>query len=424
MKSKFFEIDVNEIKPYKKNAKKHPEEQIKKIMASIEEFGIVNPIIIDKEKNIIAGHGRLEAIKRLGINRVPVLMAEHLTKTQIKAYRLADNKLAELGEWDNELLAIELKDLQDDDFDIGILGFEDEEINECIDDLIEGRGDEENIPDLSENVVTKQGDIIEMGEHKLLCGDSTDKRDVERLLKGDEVRVIFTSPPYNMGGEMYKDYDDNLKSEEYIKFNLRVIENFKEFLKGYLFWNISYNKNSRTEFIEILFNIIRKNNLRFLELIVWNKKTAMPITSKDMLTRQYELIGLYETEGIEDLEFLVLKTTKKKANLMKNRKTAYSNYWELRPANVQTETHKAAFPVELVEKGLRMTSKRKDIVADPFGRTGSTLVACEKMERVARIMEMSEEYCQLIIDRWTTYTGNDEIKINGETVNWGEYKQK
>src|SRR3990167_10887416 len=267
-------IKLIEIKPYSKNGKRHSQKQIQQIANSIKEFGFNQPLVIDKDNVIIVGHGRYEAAKLLNLDKVPVLQV-NLSEKKAKAYRLADNKLND-SDWDMDLVIEELKSLEDDAL-VALSGFEK-------DLLIEPDEKDDIIP---ENVETrvKLGDIWQLGRHRVMCGDSTKREDVDKLMGGVKASLIFSSPPYNMGKDMYKTYSDNLPSDEYVNFNIKVIENWGQYLQGFLFWNISYNRNSRKEFLEIAYKVSKLSNLHFLELICWNKKYAMAVTDKNFMIR-------------------------------------------------------------------------------------------------------------------------------------------
>lgn len=394
-------MNISEIKPYVKNAKLHTSKQVQQVAASIQEFGFNQPIVVDKQGVIIVGHGRYEAAKLLGLTDVPVIEVD-LTEEQAKTYRLADNKLNE-SEWDMKLAIEELKELSEE---MQVLtGFD-------LDLLIEPDEKDDEIP-IECPPVAKLGDLWALGRHRLLCGDATKIEDVERLMGGGYGKLIFTSPPYNMGGGMYETYEDNLKKEEYINFNIKVLNNFQKFLKGFVFWNISYNKNAKDSFIEIIYRIIKETGLKFLELIVWNKKHAMPITSKEAMTRQYEDIFLMgDEENIQkDLELFFCGRNDKRAWFNKKTNKGITNYWEVGTNKTQLENHLACYPVALPVKGILLMSDKDDIVIDPFGGSGSTLIACEKTNRICYMMELDPKYCDVIIKRWEEYTGQKAVKI-------------
>lgn len=402
---------LDEIKPYENNAKLHPKEQIEQIKNSILEFGNNDPIAIDENGVIIEGHGRYEALKELGYDDTPVIVLDGLTEEQKNAYRIVHNQLTMNTDWDMEMLKKELDNIKeinmsDYDFEVDLIDIvDDEEINNF--DV------EKAIEEITEPV-TKKGQVYQLGKHKLMCGDSTSEEDVDKLFGNETIKTIFSSPPYNMNKKMYNSYEDNLESEEYINFNLKVIDTYKKHLKGYLFWNISYNKNSRWEFIEILHRIIKNTGLLFLELIVWNKKKAMPIKG-EMLRRQYEDILLVsDKETFEnEIDLYVCSKNDYKAVFNKRIQQKLSNYWELTvDSNTQLENHKACFPVELPKRAINLTTVENEIICDPFGGSGTTLIACELLKRKCFMMELDPVYCDVIIKRWEELTGKKAVLLN------------
>jgi DNA modification methylase len=243
-----------------------------------------------------------------------------------------------------------------------------------------------------------------------MCGDSTKIEDVEKLMNGQKADMVFTSPPYNMGAGMYENYEDNLKSQEYIDFNLEVIHTWLPFLKGYLFWNISYNKNSRWEFLEIMYRIIKETGLRFLEMIVWDKGHALPITSKDMLTRQYEdVLFVGNEESINrDMDLFYVGTKYKRAFFNKKTNRGITNYWKVDTNNTQLENHLACFPVKLPAKAINLVTQPDELVVDMFLGSGSTLIACEQLGRTCYGMELDPKYVDVIRKRYAKLIGREE----------------
>ena len=393
--------NVDELIPYDNNPRKN-DEAVDYVANSIKEFGFKMPIVVDRRGVIIAGHTRLKASKKLGLKEVPVVVADDLTDEQVKALRLADNKVGEIAEWDFSMLEEELAEL---DIDMEQFGFEK--------NILEEEIIEDEIPEKQETTNVKKGDIYQLGNHRLMCGDSTSKEDIDKLINDNIIKCVFTSPPYNMNANMYDGYNDNLESEEYIKFNLKVIENIKEHLRGFLFWNISYNKNSRWEFIEIMYRIIKETGLKFMELIVWDKGHGMPITSKDMLTRRYEDILMVGDEDTisQDMDLYCIGTTEKKAYFNKKTNKGITNYWKVDTNNSQIKQNKACFPVGLPAKAIKLCSDKGENIMEPFGGSGSTLIACEQLDRNCYIMEYDEILCQVIIDRWENFTGRKAIKL-------------
>ena len=393
-------IEITQLKPYENNPRNN-ENAVDKVAESIKQFGFKVPLVIDKDFVIVAGHTRFKAAEQLGLNKVPCIVADDLTDEQIRAYRLADNKVAEFSEWDFDLLAEELDALED--WDMSEFGFE---IDENLTAPDEPQEDNYEV-ELPEEPKAKLGDVYKLGDHRLMCGDSTSEKDIKKLFGEERAKCLFTSPPYNMASDLYESYNDNLESKKYIDFNLKVVNLWLEHLKGYLFWNISYNKNTRWEFIEIIYKIVKYSGLKFMELIVWDKGHGMPISSKDMLTRQYEDILLMGDEDNirRDLELYYLGTTETKGYFNKKKGKGITNYWRVTTGNTQLKNHKACFPVELPFKAINLTTNENDIVADPFGGSGTTLIACEQLKRKCYMMELDPKYVDVIIDRWETLTG-------------------
>lgn len=212
---------------------------------------------------------------------------------------------------------------------------------------------------------------------------------------------------------MYQSYKDNMQSEDYINFNMQVVKNCCKYLKGFLFWNVSYNKNSRWEFLEIMSRIVKETGLKFLELIVWDKGHGMPITSREMITRRYEdiLLAGNEEEVSKDLELFTISKNNDSAFFNKKTNRGITNYWKVDTNNTQLENHKACYPVALPVKGIMLMSDKGDIILDPFLGSGTTMIACEKTDRVCYGIELDPIYVQQILDRWEKFTGQKAEKV-------------
>lgn len=401
-------LKIDDIKPYKNNAKEHTSEQIDKIAASITRSSYLQPIVCDQDNVCVIGHGRLEALKKIGTKEVEVVCIDYLSEKEIKALRILDNKLNE-SSWIDDKLNVEIGELAD----LGLSEIEIESLTGVnIDDfdLNSEREDiEDDIPEV-ENVVIKTGDLIELGEHRVLCGDSTKIEDVEKLMNGQKADMCFTSPPYNANmclkdGDIFNDTkavksyrknNDNKNSNEYLIFVSKVLDNCFLYTKGFIFWNVNYNANSRNEYIK---QIINKIDF-LIEQVCWRKTSSVPF--KGGLMREWEPIFIFTTDI-------------KNKILLKDR--VESNFWQINNSNIQLKVHKACFPVELVIRGLNIASVKGNICADFFLGSGSTLIACQKTNRKCYGMEINEYYCQVIIQRYCDYTQTDNIKINGK-----EYK--
>ena len=390
-----------DLTPYENNSRTHSKEQVGQIVESIKEFGFTNPILIDEEGGIIAGHGRLKAANALGMEEVPTITLTGLSEAQKRAYVIADNRLALNAGWDIEALTSELKALQAEEFNLNLIGFDPDELAKMLADPVEGQTDEDAVPEAPEAPVTVEGDIWVLGRHRLMCGDSTSIDAVERLMDGRKADMVFTSPPYNADAKagqgdifnkkksvkLYSDgYSDNLPSSDYVQFASSVLEMCFTVTDGFIFWNVSYNAKSRFEYIQQI-----QNRLPYLvEQVCWKKSSTIPF--KGSLMRDWEPI-------------YVFSTNKQPVAV----KEVTSNFWQVRNTNSQADNHKACFPVELPERGIEIVAKNTGIVFEPFGGSGSTLIACEKTARDCRMMELDPKYCDVIIKRWQDFTGKQAV---------------
>jgi len=410
---------IESLIPYVNNTRTHSIEQVTQISSSIKEFGFTNPVLIDDNGGIIAGHGRVMAGKKLGLTEVPTITLTGLTDTQIKAYIIADNKLALNAGWDEELLKLEIEGLNADGFDIDLLGFSVDELADIDIDLDgldatevdESKADE--VPELEENPVIKLGDLIELGhnyQHRLLCGDSTSEDDVKRLMDGKKADMVFTDPPYlmdftgainNDGSKSHSGVhgaikNDKMSQEDGDKFLFDVVENIKKFSRGAYY--ISFYRLG----LDGLFKAVRDNGLKYKALIVWYKKGGT-LSNSDYKSNYEPIVYGW----IKDHEFHGGK--------------AEWDFWDIAKTK-KNDLHPTMKPVELVERAVFNSSKTKQIVLDLFGGSGTTLIACENLSRHSRLMELDEKYAQVIIQRYVDYTSNHMIKINGVEVDWEEYK--
>jgi DNA modification methylase len=399
--------DPAELIPYARNARTHSPEQIAKLAASIKEFGFTTPVELDGENGILSGHGRVLAAQKLGLKRIPTIDLSGLTEAQRRAYILAANRLALDAGWDEELLAIELSDLSGLDVDLSVTGFTDEEIEEALqsDGLTaddEDAADEIPEADPAAAVKTKPGDVWVLGNHRLICGDSTSAETFERLLHGKKADLTFTSPPYNADtkagdGDIFnkkpskklytEGYTDNLESSEYIAFASSVLDMAFAHTDGFVFWNVSYNGNSRYEYIAQ----IQRHLQQLIEQICWRKTSCIPF--KGSLMREWEPIYLFSTNG----ERLGLDEV-------------VSNFWQINNTGCQTDEHKACYPVALPEKGISLIKPKSGIVLDPFLGSGTTMIAAEKAGRACYGVELDPRYCDLIIRRWQEFTGKQAVR--------------
>lgn len=389
---------VADLIPYARNSRTHNEEQIAQIMASMKEFGFTNPILIGSDNVIIAGHGRLLAAQRLGLTEVPVICLPNLTETQRKALVIADNKIALNAGWDEEMLALEMAELSEADFDLDLLGFNPDELAEIQhlgEDQTQGNTDDDEVPEALIEPITKHGDIWILGKHKLLCGDTTMFDDVQKLMEGDVADMVFTDPPYNVNyGATMKDklrYHSSPNHNRTIM-NDNLGDDFGQFLTDSLSNLMMFNNGAAyvcmsSSELHTLYSAFIAAGGKWSTFIIWAKNTFT--LGRADYQRQYEPI-LYGW-GAD-----------KKHYWCGDRDQA--DVWEYNKP-VRNDLHPTMKPVELVERAINNSSKLGDIVLDGFGGSGSTLIAAEKNGRVARLIELDPKFCDVIVKRWEEYTG-------------------
>ena len=386
---------LTDITPYEKNPRKN-DEAVKYVAESIKQFGFKVPIVIDRNGVIVAGHTRYKAAKKLSMDEVPCIVADDLTDEQIKAFRLADNKVAEKAEWDFYLLAEELNDLFD--FDMTAFGF-DEEGEELPVEVVED--DFEIEP--PEEPKAKRGDIYKLGEHRLMCGDSTSIEDVERLMGGDKASMGFTDPPWNVNYGAVKDGNAQGYKPRTILNDFMGTEDFKEFMnKAFASLNfammdgaMTYVVMSAQEWGNMMLTLAQ-NNYHWSSTIIWNKDSLV-LSRKDYHTK-YEPIWYGWKEGTRLCP-------------LEDRKQ--SDVWDI-PRPKKSEEHPTMKPVELVARAITNSSKRGDIVIDLFGGSGTTLIASEQTGRCCRMMELDPKYVDVIVNRWEQHTGMKAELLSAE----------
>jgi DNA modification methylase len=373
---------VSTLIPYARNSRTHSDEQIAQIAASIKEFGWTNPILIDGDNGIIAGHGRLSAARKLGHEEVPVIELKDLTETQRKAYIIADNRLALNAGWDNEMLTIELNDLLADGFALELLGFDPKEIDALLEpEVVEGLTDEDAVPDVPDEPITKVGDIYQLGNHRLICGDSSSQNDVDKVLDGDRPDMIFTDPPYNIDYQGVSDKRDKIKNDK------MEDSAFVDFLNQTLYGCETMYVCCSWHYAHLFREAMEKIGRKPKAMIVWNK--VNPAQHLDKYFKQHEIIFYYGDYG--------------------GHKTLRGDIWTIK--RQRNTVHPTMKPVELIEMALE-DNKDKKIVFDMFGGSGSTLIACEKQNRKARLIELEPKYCDVIVKRWEDFTGKKAMLVN------------
>ena len=378
--------------PYIRNAKQHSDAQVAQIAASIVEFGWGAPILVDGQNNVIAGHGRLLAARKLGMTDVPVVAMAHLTDIQRRALILADNKIGENASWGDELLGLELAELKDGGFDLALTGFSADEWDALIagDGDKEGLTDEDQVPEVTENPVSRNGDVWLLGEHKVLCGDATKAEDYKLLLGDELVDMTFTDPPYNvnyantakdkMRGTNRPILNDNM-GDGFGAFLVAACQNILGFTKGAVYIAMSSSE------LDTLQSAFRTAGGKWSTFVIWAKNTFT--MGRADYQRQYEPI-LYGWKDGADHYWCGARDQ--------------GDVWQIKKPH-KNDLHPTMKPVELVERAVRNSSKTRDLVLDPFGGSGTTVIACEKSGRRARLIELDPKYVDVIVKRWQEFTG-------------------
>ena len=404
---RFEKVDIDRLIPYARNARTHSKEQILQLRSSLREFGFVNPIIVDKDLNIIAGHGRVLAAKAEGLSEVPCVFAEHLTDAQKRAYILADNRLALNAGWDEELLALEFGELKDLGFDLELTGFGLDEIEKLFAD--DGKDVQDDDFDLAaaleQAAFVLPGDVWTLGRHRLICGDATHADTVKKLMDGRKANLVLTDPPYNVGFESssgLKIKNDSQKSEQFYNFLLSafrsVADNLESGGSAYIFHADTEGENFRRAFREAGFHLSGT--------CIWVKDSF--VMGRSPYQWQHEPI-LYGW----------LKTGAHKWYAGRSEATIW-NFAKPR----KNSDHPTSKPLELLAYPIKNSSQANGIVLDPFGGSGSTLIACEQADRICNMLELDEKYASVILRRYAEFkqNGGEDITCErgGKTLRYAD----
>lgn len=388
-------MKVSDLIPYASNSRTHSDTQVAQIAASIKEFGITNPILTDPDGGIVAGHGRVLALNKLGLAETPVITLNGLTEAQRKAYVIADNQLALNAGWDLDLLKVEIEGLEELDFDTSILGFDDDFLSGLMEPLPgEGLTDEDAVPEIPETPITVEGDIWILGNHRLMCGDSTSIDAVDKLMDGQKADMVFTDPPYGVS------YQSNGRKEKF-----DVLENDDKILDisavleacstGWMFIWTSWKVQNL--WVDNLEGFGYPSNM-----VIWHKPGGGIGDLKKTFASDYE-VALVWHRGAE---------------LCGKR---IGSVWTINKDGATTYQHPTQKPVALGVEAIDKTTKHDSTILDLFGGSGSTLIACEKTNRNCYMMELDPKYCDVIIKRWQEYTGNTATHAeSGEKFTNGE----
>jgi DNA modification methylase len=441
---KIEQIATDKLIPYARNAKKHDAAQVSKIAGSIREFGFNNPVLIDKDNGIIAGHGRVMAAQSLSLESVPCIRLGHLTDTQRRAYILADNRLAEIGGgWDEEMLKLELAELGDLDVDLDAIGFGAEDLAEMEMEEVTGNTDPDEVPEPPVDPVTVKGDVWTLGTHRLLCGDCRSHSDVEKLLAGRKINVAVTSPPY----ASQRKYDESsgfkpIPPDEYVEWYSDVAANIMANLAedGSYFCNIKEHcdDGQRSLYVkDLTLAHVREWGWRFVDELVWrNTKNGVPGGWPNRFKNAFEPIFHFSIN--QEIKFRVdavsvdsdstfdyspdTAKTSTGSGFVGGEKAGGYKQGKARPSNVLEigasceSDHSAAYPVALPEFFIKAFSDNADMIFDPFMGSGTTMIAAEKNGRHSCGTEISPMYCDVIVKRWQDFTGKQAIhEVSGKT---------
>ncbi|SNV67235.1 site-specific DNA-methyltransferase [Clostridium cochlearium] len=398
-------INIDELIPYANNARTHSKDQINKLRSSLREFGFINPILIDKDYNILAGHGRVMAAREEGIKEVPCVLVEHLTEAQKKAYILADNRLAMDAGWDDEMLALELENLKELDFDMDLTGFDTAEIDELFSNIHDKDVQDDDFDvdaALAEEPISKQGDIWLLGRHRLICGDSTKAEIYEKLMEGKKANLCVTDPPYNVnytaGSENERKIkNDNMEDKNFYEFLLASFKNIFNSLDdgaaAYIFHADTEGLNFRKAFKDAGFHLAN--------VCIWAK--------------QLLVLGRSDYQWQHEPILYGWKPTGKHRWYADRKQTTIWNFD--RPT--KSELHPTMKPVPLVAYPIQNSSMSNCIILEPFAGSGSTLIACEQLGRICYAIELDEKYADVIVKRYIEYVDSyEEVFIirDGEKV--------
>lgn len=407
------EIKIEDIKPYPKNAKKHPAKQIRQIADSIKSFGFNQPLVLDKKKVIIVGHGRYEAAKMLKLKTVACITV-NLPPNKARAYRLADNKLNE-SDWDMDLVIEELKELDADILEL--TGFDQDLIAEIEEDEFDAEAEYKKIKE----PIAKLGDIYELGEHRLMCGDSAKSEDVEKLMEGEKGRMIFTDPPYNVdyrspggldynsakyGGTGGRIFNDKKTDEECLRFYSEVLKNLYDYTadEATIYWWFANRNNCINR------QAFEAAGWHMSQIIIWLKNSMVFSRGQDY-HRQYEPCMVGWKKKKSHFKNKKINNLKDVFNLEYDDFSELMDVWYEKRDVTQKYVHPTQKPLRLPERALKKNSERGNIVIDLFGGSGSTLMACDQLKRKCRTMELDPKYVDVIIKRWEEYTSLKSKKL-------------
>ena len=387
---RFEKVNIDRLVPYARNARTHSKEQILQLRASLREFGFVNPVIVDKDLNIIAGHGRILAAKEEDFTEVPCVFAEHLTEAQKRAYILADNRLALNAGWDAEVLSVEIADLRGMEFDVSMLGFDDTELNKLMGKAGAVKDDDFDLSKaLEEAAFVKRGDVWTVGRHRLVCGDATVAEDVALLMGGRKANLVLTDPPYAVSFKSANGLtiiNDSMKPGEFYDFLISAFKNMADNLEdggsAYVFHADTEGLTFRRAFVDAGFHLSG--------VCIWAKESFVMGRSPYQWQHEPILFGW-------------LKNGKHKWYAGRAEKTI----WNFAKPK-RNENHPTSKPLDLLAYPIQNSSQTNALVLDLFGGSGSTLITCGQTDRICYMMELDEKYASVILRRYVEFMGNSD----------------
>ena len=397
-------VPITKLVPYVNNARTHSPEQINKLRSSLREFGFINPVIIDRDFGVIAGHGRILAAKEEGITEVPCVFADHLTEAQKKAYIIADNRMAMDAGWDEELLRVEIEALQAEAFDLSLTGFDEKELSDLFKDDADVQEDDFDVDaELEKPTFSKSGDVWTLGRHRLVCGDSTKAETFEMLMQGRKANLVVTDPPYNVNyeGTAGKIKNDNLADEKFYQFLFDAFSNIEKVMADdasiYVFHADTEGLNFRKAFSDAGFYLSG--------CCIWKKPSLVLGRSPYQWQHEPCLYG-WKKSG--------------KHQWYADRKQ--TTIWEFEKTKKNTD-HPTMKPIPLLAYPIQNSSMSNTLILDPFGGSGSTLIACEQTDRSCYTIELDEKYCDVIVKRYIEQVGSaGEVSVerDGRTYTFAE----
>ena len=415
---------VSDLIPYARNARTHSDEQVDKIAASIREFGFLNPVITDGDNGIVAGHGRIMAAKKLGMDEVPTLEAAHLTDAQRRAYILADNRLALDAGWDDELLRVEFTELQDAGFDLNLTGFTDDEIAalEPDPDPEEGLTDEDSVPEVPEQPVTVEGDVWLLGRHRLMCGDSTSIDAVDRLMAGQRADLCFTSPPY----AQQRDYKKEISDWDGLMNGVFAALPVKDGAQILVNLGLVHERGRVNAYWDAWLDYMDANGWPLFGWYVWDKGFGAASQNTGRLATSHEFVFHFarspgkanlwvekkpENVGRREVAFRQKDGSTKKAMASASPTKVADSVIRVSPQMARDidTSHPAMFPVALCEYIYKSYAKAGDWAYEPFSGSGTSIIACEGMGMHCAAMEIAPEYADVAVKRWQDFTGQQAV---------------